>query len=171
MASMRYIYTCCFVFAVIAARVFPLVEGRQLKAMEKQKFNSFVEERGLSNHAKKTTQEKNIAAGREGEFHVAPPAPSYYIVSGREVTSPKTSTDKNPEFDNRLASSTTDFKPTAPGNSPGVGHSVVASEQDDQQRSPSSHSVDTLSSSPDDFKPTTPGVGHSFNTMKIEPNA
>ncbi|KAI5665922.1 hypothetical protein M9H77_15775 [Catharanthus roseus] len=138
-ACMGYIYTYTLILSLISAHLLiPFAEGRQMKALfTKEKLNSFQE---------------------------APPTAAASDPNAISVTT--SSNNKNGGFGTRrlslsLSSTTTDFKPTAPGNSPGVGHSH--------------HVVNTLSSTPDDFKPTnpgrSPGVGHSFHTMKKQPNA
>ncbi|KAL2504841.1 hypothetical protein Adt_20462 [Abeliophyllum distichum] len=63
------------------------------------------------------------------------------------------------KFGSYDATNINDFRPTAPGNSPGIGHI--------QQKK--------VSGNKDDFRPTgpghSPGVGHSFKKLKKGSNA
>lgn len=76
-----------------------------------------------------------------------------------------------------VANSIDGFRPTAPGNSPGVGHSYSNNDVKVQQKGvgigPGVGHSDAGSTN--DFKPTqpghSPGVGHSFVDKNTEPNA
>lgn len=76
-----------------------------------------------------------------------------------------------------VANSIDGFRPTAPGNSPGVGHFYTKNDVKVQSkgvgiRPDVGHSN---AGSNEDFKPTqpghSPGVGHSFKDKNTEPNA
>ncbi|KAH1113469.1 hypothetical protein J1N35_006847 [Gossypium stocksii] len=64
-----------------------------------------------------------------------------------------------------------DFRPTTPGNSPGVGHSFPEDDEDIADRKPGSFSLQgnskqSIARDEDGLRPTTPGnspgAGHSF---------
>lgn len=63
------------------------------------------------------------------------------------------------------------FRPTMPGNSPGIGHHAV----EISGAAPAGRSVDYMKGSKDDFRPTmpghSPGIGHAVHRIFSKPNA
>ncbi|KAG8367070.1 hypothetical protein BUALT_Bualt16G0034400 [Buddleja alternifolia] len=61
--------------------------------------------------------------------------------------------------------SSTDFRPTTPGNSPGIGHSFEGQKDETEQKQDFSN----VTGSTDDFRPTgpghSPGIGHSLEDV------
>ncbi|KAJ4714916.1 Precursor of CEP9 [Melia azedarach] len=82
-------------------------------------------------------------------------------------------------YDDSTTAFKDDFRPTTPGNSPGVGHSFAQEEADVESNVVADHSVSTAGHSvtgfKDDFRPTapghSPGVGHAFQTENAGPKA
>lgn len=64
-----------------------------------------------------------------------------------------------------------DFRPTTPGNSPGVGHHFV----EGSGTAAGGRSVHYVKGLKDDFRPTTPGhspgIGHALHRVASEPRA
>ncbi|KAL3813607.1 hypothetical protein ACJIZ3_014875 [Penstemon smallii] len=72
-------------------------------------------------------------------------------------------------FSSSEVSRSDDFRPTTPGNSPGVGHDFATQNMQPKVQDFSSINGQT------DFRPTgpghSPGVGHSFRNVNAGPNA
>ena len=98
-------------------------------------------------------------------------------LKSKKEASPPVETTQNLGFSSSAAVFKDDFRPTTPGNSPGVGHSFAGHYDTDTkpkalENAPGvGHSV---AGNTDDFRPTmpghSPGVGHSFPTKIGEPN-
>ncbi|MBA0551703.1 hypothetical protein Golob_022575 [Gossypium lobatum] len=78
---------------------------------------------------------------------------------------------KASDFGDSIEGYKEDFRPTTPGNSPGVGHSFADVVEDIVEQNPASIGVQgngkrSIAGYKEDFRPTTagnsPGVGHSF---------
>ncbi|KAJ9562249.1 hypothetical protein OSB04_007409 [Centaurea solstitialis] len=97
--------------------------------------------------------------------------------SEKKVTFAPGSAAQNGGFARSEPESVNDFRPTTPGNSPGVGHS--SEEKRLGARSEALGRVHAVAQSAaenvDDFKPTgpghSPGGGHSKDNQIVEPNA
>ncbi|MBA0608321.1 hypothetical protein Godav_020556 [Gossypium davidsonii] len=62
-----------------------------------------------------------------------------------------------------------DFRPTTPGNSPGVGHSFPEDDEDIAERKPGSFSLQ--GNGKQSIAGHSPGVGHAYPNQHSEPNA
>ncbi|CAK9167139.1 unnamed protein product [Ilex paraguariensis] len=154
MANMQSICSCAILLVVIAFHESPFTEGRHLKSMKKLQSIGYEKE-----------------MGKHGNNH-----PSASMIPSVDHFAEI----KNENFPPMPAAQTLgidDFRPTAPGNSPGVGHSFSENDIKPEEvgvgvGSGVSHSV---AGKTDDFRPTdpghSPGVGHSFKTKIAEPNA
>lgn len=179
MACIQHIYICCFLLAVIAGHVFLCTEGRQLKEFNKQKSDSFDDDKGQGNQGKEPVGSKQIPAGNKGDLQVTGLPPSHDISGAKEFFPPMSTIGPNPspEFGSSLAAYANGFQPTTPGNSPGVGHSSIGRKEENEQKAPSSRPnvTHSLDANRDDFRPTgpgrSPGVGHSYQSTNTEPNA
>ncbi|GMI86445.1 hypothetical protein HRI_002313800 [Hibiscus trionum] len=83
-----------------------------------------------------------------------------------QVLPPPTPT-KTSDFGDTLQGYKEDFRPTTPGNSPGVGHSFAEDDEDIVEQKPGSFNAKhSTAGDKEDFRPTTPGnspgAGHSF---------
>ncbi|XVF17717.1 hypothetical protein REPUB_Repub10bG0147700 [Reevesia pubescens] len=150
-----------FLVALIACHLVLSVQaGREIKSVSK-------------NDSKQTSQTDNSAMHKED--HDA----AHHSVSGKkEVFPPPTTPTKTSDFGYSVERHEDDFRPTTPGNSPGVGHSFAEDEEDVEQKPgsiSSSNGMHSIAGTKEDFRPTnpghSPGVGHSFVTKKAEPNA
>ncbi|KAL2522775.1 hypothetical protein Fot_26752 [Forsythia ovata] len=132
MAFKQNIYIFLLLLAGFSSLQISLTEARQLKALKKQ--------------------EKH-------DFPATVPAHDSLHVVGQKRIPPPNEKDKT---DSSEATDVNDFRPTAPGKSPGIGHSFAA------QR-------DNVAGKTDDFRPTgsghSPGIGHSFAKKTTGPNA
>ncbi|KAK8652984.1 hypothetical protein V6N13_127005 [Hibiscus sabdariffa] len=83
--------------------------------------------------------------------------------SKQAVPQPPPTPTKTSGFGDSVEGYREDFRPTTPGNSPGVGHSFV---EDVEQKPGSVNGKHSIAGAKDDFRPTTPGnspgAGHSF---------
>lgn len=91
---------------------------------------------------------------------------------------PSTTPNQTNKFGSYDARNINDFRPTAPGTSPGIGHSSAEQKEPIQDKAPSftySTVSHTVAGTKDDFRPTgpghSPGVGHSFQNEKKGSNA
>ncbi|KAM7510369.1 hypothetical protein LguiB_009244 [Lonicera macranthoides] len=159
MAYFQPVYTYVVLLAVIACHQILLTEGRQLKSLKKQDFNTTEERRDLGKQVKPVGDITNAD-------HVA----------SKKKTFPMSPT-QSLGFGNLEAGNADDFRPTKPGNSPGVGHSFEEHNLDVEPEALGNGSTvgSSLTGNIDDFRPTvpghSPGVGHSLQSNKTEPNA
>lgn len=177
MACIQNIYICSFLVAVIAGHDFLLTEGRQPKTLNKQNFKSFEADKGLTNHGKQSIGSKQVPRGHKGDLQVTGPIAGHDVSGTKEVFQPMSPNGQSsPEVGSSLTVHVNGFQPTAPGNSPGVGHSSRGRKQI-EQKAPSTtpNLAYSLEGSTDDFRPTapgrSPGVGHSIRNTKAEPNS
>ncbi|KAM7510371.1 hypothetical protein LguiB_009246 [Lonicera macranthoides] len=192
MAYFQPIYTYAFLLAVIACHQILLTEGRQLKSMKKQDFNTIEERRNLVSPTQ-TLGSGNIEAGNVDDFRPTTPGNSPGVGHSFE----EHNVDVEPEalgngstVGSSLAGNTDDsrptvpeqgnvddFRPTTPGYSPGAGHSFEEHNVDVEPEALGNGSTveSSIAGNTDDFRPTvpghSPGVGHSLQTKKTEPNA
>ncbi|CAL5367015.1 unnamed protein product [Camellia sinensis] len=170
MAYNQPIYTCAILLALIAYNEILFTEGRQLKAMGKDEYNSM--------------QAINLNQNPEGEglgYDLPAPHASHVHIIDHSVTEKKdppqtTTLNQSRVFGDSVAVYKDDFRPTTPGNSPGVGHLFSGQKEDAPTNSKSngtgiSHSA---ADNTDDFRPTqpghSPGIGHSFQNTNAEQN-
>lgn len=177
MACNKHIYICSFLLTVIAGHAFLCTEGRELKEINKQKSDHFEDEKGQGNRGKEPIGSKHIPVGHKGDRQVTRPLPSHEISGAKEFFPPMSTVGPNPNpgFGSSLTAHVNGFQPTAPGNSPGVGHSYAGGKVENKQYAPSSKSnvAHPLEANPDDFRPTgpgrSPGVGHFYGSTNAEP--
>ncbi|KAM7507080.1 hypothetical protein LguiA_017533 [Lonicera macranthoides] len=160
MAYFQPIYTYAFLLAVIACHQILLTEGRQLKSMKEQDFNTIEERRNLGKQVKTVGDIPNTDHSIASKKNTFPLSPTQTLGSG-----------------NIEAGNVDDFRPTTPGNSPGVGHSFEEHNVDVEPEALGNGSTvgSSLAGNTDDSRPTVPGhsagVGHSLQTKKTKPNA
>ncbi|XP_052196129.1 precursor of CEP9-like [Diospyros lotus] len=162
MAYIKLLYACAILLVISACHEILWTEGRQLKAMGKE------EQRKTEMHG---SQDINSNQNQEGH-HLQNNFPTrlgnaasinhVVNVAGEKYIHPIVILDKSSGFDNTFAANKDDFRPTAPGSSPGVGHSF-AGQEDKTQRKGSGVSQ-FMAGSIRDFQPTiqghSPGIGH-----------
>ncbi|KAM7507089.1 hypothetical protein LguiA_017542 [Lonicera macranthoides] len=160
MAYFQPTHTYVFLLAIIACHQILLTEGRQLKSMKKQDFNTIMEGSDLGQQVKTL-----------GDI----PSADHYVASKKKTFPP--SPTQTLGFGNLEAGNVDDFRPTTPGNSPGAGHSFEEHNVDVEPEALGKGSTigSSLAGNTDDFRPTvpghSPGVGHSLQAKKTEPNA
>ncbi|KAL2499712.1 hypothetical protein Adt_25262 [Abeliophyllum distichum] len=132
MAFIQNISLFLLLLAGFSSLQISLTEARQLKALKKQEKHDFPD--------------------------TAPANDSPHVVGQKRIPPPK----EKDKIDSSEELDVGGFRPTAPGKSPGIGHSFAA------QR----HNV---AGKTDDFRPTgpshSPGIGHSFAKKTTGPNA
>lgn len=130
---MKHISISTLILAVLACHAILVAEGRQLKSMNKQQ----------------------VQPARKGDVQVTISVDDHKL-SG-ETTLP-TPSAQSLGF-SAVAEPINDFRPTTPGNSPGIGHSYtrknVEIQPEEDSKGPG-HS---------------PGIGHSSQNKNTEPNA
>ncbi|CAI9758792.1 unnamed protein product [Fraxinus pennsylvanica] len=133
MAYIQSISILLFLLAGFFCLQLSLTEARQLKSLNKQEKHDFP-----------ATFPANSSPQIVGRKHVPWP------------------TNQKQEIVSSDARGVNDFRPTAPGNSPGIGHSFPSEK-------------DNVHAKTDDFRPTgpghSPGIGHSFANKTKGPNA
>lgn len=192
---MQSFYSWAIILAVITCHGILSAEGRQLKPMKRQAGVQTVSSTKDKIPPPSTrSMESSTVAEPVDDFRPTTPGNSpgvgHSYAEHSAVVQPNEAGDvmkllnkeSKQEFTSEQKVSTVEnsidgFRPTAPGNSPGVGHSYTKNDVKVQQKgsgigSGVSHSV---AGSTDDFKPTqpghSPGVGHSFVNKNTEPNA
>ncbi|XP_057419957.1 uncharacterized protein LOC130714095 [Lotus japonicus] len=124
--------------ALVACNYLPLTHGRQIKSL---------------NHP------SPLSTGTVA-VNINVPTPSS---ERRKIESPMKPNYDVASFGDSGAGDTHAFRPTTPGNSPGVGHKKFAQDQEDN-----SMKAMVGVQSTDGFKPTnpghSPGVGHGYQT-------
>ncbi|KAL8117607.1 hypothetical protein AgCh_015473 [Apium graveolens] len=172
---MKPFYSWAIILAVITCHGILSGEGRQLKLTKRQVGSSTIAE--PINDFRPTTPGNSPGVGHSYAEHSVVVQPN---AAGDDMKLLKKESKK--EFTRKQKVSTVEnsidgFRPTAPGNSPGVGHSYTNNDVKVQQKGVGigpgvSHSD---AGSTDDFKPTqpghSPGVDHSFVEKNTEPNA
>lgn len=146
--------------AVFLLAVIGSIEGRQIKSVSKNE------------------DHEPIGA----PVHI-PNAAHHSVLSGKKEVLPPPTPTKSSDIGDSVTGYADDFRPTTPGNSPGVGHSFAEGDEDIEQEPAagsmrSSNANDkhsNIAGDKDDFRPTnpghSPGVGHAFLSKKTEPNA
>ncbi|CAI9110147.1 OLC1v1010123C1 [Oldenlandia corymbosa var. corymbosa] len=174
MARVLQICICSFLLVVIAGNEFLFAEGRQIKTLNKQSLESSKDDKGFINQGKEVIGSNQASTGYQGDLQKTQ---TNYDVPETKRVLPKMSSNvpkSSTEFGSSMAEHVNGFQPTAPGNSPGVGHSHEGRKQM-EQNIPSAKSSEGyfLEGSTDDFRPTgpgrSPGVGHSVRNTKEEP--
>ncbi|KAM7507087.1 hypothetical protein LguiA_017540 [Lonicera macranthoides] len=122
------------------------------------------------------TQGRQLKSMKKQDFN--------HSVASKKNTFPPSPT-QTLEFGNIEAGNVDDFRPTTPGNSPGVGHSFEEHNVDVEPEALGSGSTiasslagntddfrPTVPGNVDDFRPTTPGnspgAGHSFEEHNVD---
>ncbi|WOH10094.1 hypothetical protein DCAR_0729555 [Daucus carota subsp. sativus] len=193
MAQMQAIYSWAILLAVITCHGILSGEGRQLKPMKKEvgvqtvpitKDNITPSTKSMESSTvaepiadfRPTTPGNSPGVGHSYTEHsvvVQPNEASKISKLLKESKQESTTKQKVPTVSNSIDG----FRPTAPGNSPGVGHAFTGNDVKVQTKGVGigpaiGHSN---AGSTDDFKPTqpghSPGVGHSFRNKNTEPNA
>ena len=164
MDYIQLICTVAIILALIACDEILFTEGRQLKAMTKEEYESKQEKRETA----RQSPEAHIHA------HVLPaPHANYGPIVDHSVTGKK----DTPQTTKILAQSLVagyedDFRPTTPGKSPGVGHSFP--EQMDDAQTKTKNNGNGVSQTMAGIRPAmrghSPGVGHSFQSTNAEKN-
>ncbi|GFZ18745.1 hypothetical protein Acr_27g0004840 [Actinidia rufa] len=160
MAYIRLICTGAIFLALIACDEILFTEGRELKAMTKEEYES--------------KQEKKETARQSPEvYNHAHVLPAPYANSGPIIDHSVTGKKDTPQTTKILTQSLVagyadGFRPTTPGKSPGVGHSFPEQMDDAQTKTKNNGNgvSQTMAGNSKDFRPTmrghSPGVGHSF---------
>lgn len=98
-------------------------------------------------------------------------------VAGKKETVPPEAPNSNFSFrDSAAGHDINDFRPTSPGNSPGVGHSFPLHEADVESKAPAGKIPGARNSltGVKDYRPTmpghSPGVGHILQDESVKPN-
>ncbi|CAL5371080.1 unnamed protein product [Camellia sinensis] len=128
MAYIQPIYTFVILLSLISCNEILFSEGRQLKPMEKEVYNSIsIQEENESAAA----SQNNEGHRGNGYYPQAPPHATHVPIIDHSITGKKYTVDQSPGFDGIDARHEDDFRPTMPGNSPGVGH-AFALQKDEQ---------------------------------------
>ncbi|KAA8531717.1 hypothetical protein F0562_006566 [Nyssa sinensis] len=188
MAHTQTIYTRAFFLALVACNGILFTEARQLKSMQ-QEYNSIADEKEMGKkHGKQAINsnqnpvEHTNGLRALGADHI--PSGDYSAAGKKEIL-PLITANERLGFDNSDVVYKDDFRPTTPGNKPGVGHPghtndiqtkgigpddghSVAGDSDDIQRTSPGHSPGvghSVAGDSDDIQRTSPGhspgVGHS----------
>ncbi|GAB4848954.1 hypothetical protein Ancab_003768 [Ancistrocladus abbreviatus] len=156
MENFQPIYSSVFLFILLTSQSIS-IEGRQMKS-NKRTDSKFTANIPGHNKARPQTHAQQTTSG---PFHG----------TAEKHKSPQMAPIHSSAFGVPAAVHIDDFRPTAPGNSPGVGHRLEAGKADTKAfvESPDLKWID-------DFRHTTPsdspGVGHPFvsGTNNIAPN-
>lgn len=104
------------------------------------------------------------------------PSATLPVTEKKETSTPVVS-GQSQRDGNSKPESVNDFRPTAPGNSPGVGHSFAEHKFNPQSEEIGSAPAvpQSTTANSDDFRPTapghSPGGGHSKENHVVKPNA
>ncbi|KAK1363826.1 hypothetical protein POM88_039387 [Heracleum sosnowskyi] len=195
MAQMQPFYSWAIILAVITCHGILSAEGRQLKPMKRQVgVQTVLSTKDKFPPPSTRSMESSTVAEPINDFRPTTPGNSpgvgHSYAEHSVVIQPNEAGDvmklltkeSKQEFTSKqkvstVGNSVDGFRPTAPGNSPGVGHSYTKNDVKVQQKGvgigPGVGHPDAGST--DDFKPTQPGhspaVGHSFADKHTEPNA
>lgn len=161
MAYIKLICTNAILLTLTARDIILFTEGRPLKARGEVEHTSMLDHSHVYDDMASQTNHGPIVD---------------HSVAGYKQT-PKTRTfDLSLGFEDPIAVDEDDFRPTIPGNSPGVGHSYPEQMGNAQtnkkiEGTGVNHSME---GNADDFRPTTPGhspgVGHSIHNTNVEQN-
>ncbi|KZV45995.1 hypothetical protein F511_10685 [Dorcoceras hygrometricum] len=159
MACVQYLHLFILFLVSLVCSEIQLTEGRQLKDLKKNESGANKNHEGLQPHASKPMINKQIPERKNY---------NQIVTEQRQTIPPMTHSN---EFGSSDISHSNDFRPTQPGNSPGVGHSFTG-RKDSVQAEVKSHEsgvTHTVEGSTDDFRPTgpghSPGVGHYYQNM------
>ncbi|CAI9752841.1 unnamed protein product [Fraxinus pennsylvanica] len=133
MANIQNISTFLFLLAGFSCLQISPIEARRLKPFKEQ------EKRDIP-----ATLPANASPQIAGQKRIPPPTNQKYEIDSSDVTV------------------INDFPPTAPGKSPGIGHSFPA-----QKDNVAGKTVDLQATGPGH----SPGIGHSFADKTAGPNA
>lgn len=160
MAHMKLFHTMTFLLAIIACHEILLTEGRQLKSMKKQEDHPIEVGRNMGKYDSRNINTQKTPTRKEYDVQVTSEDDNHSVehsVVRKKETFPPPST-QSLGF-SAVSESIDDFRPTTPGNSPGIGHS-------DTERN-----VEIQSNEEGKGPGHSPGIGHSFQNKKAEPNA
>ncbi|KAJ8770706.1 hypothetical protein K2173_021353 [Erythroxylum novogranatense] len=171
-------YAILFVL-IISIQYFPITGGRQIKTIKKQ------EAAVIKEHAQKHISSNTInlrhnnAAGNaeSSQPALAPNTPiDHRSLAGKQELFPRvTQISSSVSRESTSAYDQHDFRPTKPGNIPGVGNPLESDEIDSKLESSATYSRINhfISGQNDEFRPTksgqSPGVGHAYQTKIVEP--
>ncbi|KAG2724484.1 hypothetical protein I3760_01G019800 [Carya illinoinensis] len=192
MEKFQAMYKCVILLALVAFHEALVIQGRQIKSTKQKQYRSPRDDlhAGSSGETRKRGSE---SAAMISSFDSAAPHDQYdpkttyasHIPStvDQSVTRKKEAPvpPKKPNYsfsfrDSEVAHNKDDFRPTTPGNSPGVGHSFQNQEADVESKALAKgkdvrHS---LAGFKDNYQPTapghSPGVGHVFQSKNEKPN-
>ncbi|KAJ0040787.1 hypothetical protein Pint_28088 [Pistacia integerrima] len=147
---------CVILLALIAcSHAILWAEGRQLKYKEKEE---------TARHESNNINLQQNAAELKVDLQSTKPsvdipcAENTLHVTGKKEIFPPIG------FGESAASYKNDFRPTTPGNSPGVGHKHAKDEEEEKEIFPPTSFGESTASDKNDFQPTTagnsPGAGH-----------
>lgn len=157
---MKLIHTRTFLLAVIACHAILFTEGRQLKSMKKQEVHPIEDGRNIGKHDSRNINSQKTPTRKEYDVQVTSEDDNLSVensVVRKKETFPTPST-QSLGF-SAVAEPIDDFRPTTPGNSPGIGHSYTE------------HNVEIQPNDEGKGPGHSPGIGHSFENKKAEPNA
>lgn len=168
MENFKAMYQIFILLELVAFHEILSIEGRQLKSItEKREGSQSLNSIDYSpQHHDPATSPSHIPSTEARKKEVFPPiTPKKYSFNFHETD----------------ATYRKDFRPTTPGNSPGVGHSFSNQEADMESKvvnkgnkSPGT-TTHSLTEFKDDFRPTSPGhspgIGHVLQHKSAEPNA
>ncbi|XP_031275563.1 precursor of CEP9-like [Pistacia vera] len=167
MVESRSMNKCVIIFACIACHAILSAKGRQLKYKEKEE---------TAKQGSQSISLQQNAAGLKEDLQST--KPSVDISSAENTVSMTGEKEIFPpmSFGASATVHQDDFRPTTPGNSPGVGHKHTKEEEDVESKVEGDHSLNgghSTTGSKDDFRPTTPGhspgVGHLLSNKSAEP--
>ncbi|OAY35414.1 hypothetical protein MANES_12G100000v8 [Manihot esculenta] len=118
MAQTNLFFTCVF-FVLIFSQELHSVDGRHLKHEKKHKSSKLHTSNKFEKEQTKFVDKLNVHGHNDSSVEVPPASrssPAIPIPSGAVVDEPPPSPTTPGHVD--------DFRPTAPGHSPGVGHSI-----------------------------------------------
>ncbi|GMP31522.1 hypothetical protein CsSME_00005697 [Camellia sinensis var. sinensis] len=118
MAYIQPIYTFVILLSLISCNEILFSEGRQLKPIQDENESA-------------AASQNNEGHRGNGYYPQAPPHATHAPIIDHSITGKKYTVDQSPGFDGIDAGHEDDFRPTMPGNSPGVGH-AFALQKDEQ---------------------------------------
>ncbi|XP_030529651.1 uncharacterized protein LOC115740314 [Rhodamnia argentea] len=165
MAELQVIARLAIIFTFIAFHAILTSEGRSMKSAWKDKFHSIDNENQMHEQASRF-----LTPGQS-------PRNDDCSDAGKKTVPSLAAHVQAANLGKPEAVYKDDFRPTNPGSSPGVGHSLVGLKKEAARpKSPSSNEEGlTVTETPGDFQSTrpghSPGVGHVFQSTNEEPKA
>ncbi|KAG2719844.1 hypothetical protein I3760_02G009900 [Carya illinoinensis] len=171
------LYICVALLVLVACHEVLVIEGRKMKSTEKKQDGNIKEnDRSFDNYSTPRQDDDPRPATRLS--HIPSNTVDRSVASSKNEIVPPMIPNHSISFRGSESARKDDFRPTAPGNSPGIGHAFPDHEADvalkaiGKSQQGVRHSLNGFKY---DYRPTTPGhspgAGHVLKNKKREPNA